>query len=122
MSILRGVGSVSGGGWPQEPSAREPSPARPKFGAVPLPGVPPRSLFLALDLGGRADAARVARGDVEDALAGAEGDVLLEAGRPIGSGVQAVERVGQGLGENLRGDGGVRRRAVQLGGDATRAV
>src|SRR5438445_10461639 len=122
MSILRASGLPPGAAGPQEGRPRvEPSLARPKNGAVPLPGTAPFS-FLALYLGSRADPAGVARDDVEDALPGAERDVVLEAGRPVRSGVQAVERVRQRVGEDLRGDGGVGRRPVQLADEAAGAV
>ena len=65
------------------------------------------------DLGGRAAHPRETRHDVEDALAGAEADVLLEARRPVRPGGQAGVRVGIRRRDDLGREGGIGRLAVR---------
>ena len=74
------------------------------------------------DLGRRAPHAREARHRREDALAGAEGDVLLEPRRAVGSRVQPCERVRVGGGDHRRRHRGVRPLAVEELHEPARAV
>src|SRR4051794_15425648 len=59
------------------------------------------------NLGRSADPTAIARYDVENALACAERDVVLETGRPVRSCVEAVERIRERAGEQLGCDGRV---------------
>ena len=74
------------------------------------------------DLGGRPDRAGEARHDVEEVLARAKRDVVLEPGRAVGTRVQAGGGIGEGRCHELRGERRVRRLAAEEPDDPPCAV